>query len=238
MRIAILSDIHGNEIALKAVLQDLSQQPAIDQTIVAGDLCLNGPRPRATLEIVRELGCPVIQGNVDTDVVLQRSNKGPKKRTVVAWTREQLGTQWIEYLANLPFSYQVNNEAGSDLLVVHANPLTQDEAIFPSTSDGTLEHFCQNLSPDIGALAFGHYHVAYQRQWRNLLLVDAGSCGLPRDLDHRASYAILSWQDDHWQAEHRRVEYDVEAVIEQLKDCGLPAGTTAKRIRVLTEAHY
>ena len=80
MRIAIISDIHGNQVALEAVLQDLERQPAIDQLVIAGDLCLNGPCPRQVLEIVQELNCPVLQGNVDVEVVTQAPEKGEKKR--------------------------------------------------------------------------------------------------------------------------------------------------------------
>jgi putative phosphoesterase len=236
MRIAIISDIHGNQIALDAVLHDLAQQPAIQQIIVAGDLCLNGPCPREVLDTVQSLQCPVIQGNVDTDVIQQTSKKGPKKQSIIAWTREQIGAPGIEYLTTLPFSHLVNNPTGTDLLVVHANPSNQEEAIFPSTPDSKLEHFLADVPSTVGALAFGHYHVAYARRWKHLLLVDTGSVGLPRDGDIRASYAILTWQDNIWQVEHRRITYDQQAVVKQLKHCGMP--NIEKRIKVLTEAKY
>ncbi|GCF08145.1 metallophosphoesterase family protein [Dictyobacter arantiisoli] len=236
MRIAIISDIHGNQIALEAVLEDLSKQPNIDQIVIAGDICLNGPCPNEVIQTIKDLHCPIIQGNVDSDVVNQTSKKGPKKQSVIAWTREQIGPQGIDYLASLPFSHLVANPNGTDLLVVHANPRNQDEAIFQTTPDSKLEYLCQDLPPSIGALAFGHYHVAYMRRWQHLLLVDTGSCGLPRDEDVRASYAILSWHDNVWQAEHRRVKYDLKAVIKQLRHCGIP--TAEKRIKILTEAKY
>ncbi|BCL81347.1 metallophosphoesterase [Ktedonobacteria bacterium brp13] len=236
MRIAIIADIHGNQIALDAVLQDLAQQPAIQQIVIGGDLCLNGPCPKEVLATVQSLHCPVIQGNVDSDVVNLTAKKGPKKQSIIEWTREQIGEAGINYLANLPFSHLVSNPGGTDLLVVHANPLNQTEAIFPTAPDSQLEHFLNDLPPTIGALAFGHYHVAYMLRWQRLLLVDVGSCGLPRDEDIRASYAILTWQDNVWQAEHRRVAYDQKAVVKQLKQSGIP--TADKRIKVLTEAKY
>ena len=65
MRVAVISDIHGNQIALEAVLEDLSHQSGIDHLVIAGDLCLNGPCPQQVLATVQKLGCPVIQGNVD-----------------------------------------------------------------------------------------------------------------------------------------------------------------------------
>lgn len=235
MRIAIISDIHGNQVALDAVLEDLAHQ-SIDQIVVAGDLCLNGPRPKEVLETLQSLHCPVIQGNTDLDIVNQTSKKGPKKQSVIVWIREQIGSESIDYLASLPFSHLVSNPSGKELLVVHANPLNQDEAIFPTTPDSRIEALCQELPQNIGALAFGHYHVAYTRQWRHVLLVDAGSCGLPRDGDIRASYAILTWQESGWQAEHRRIPYDIKTVVKQIRQSEMP--TIDKRVRVLTSAKY
>jgi len=236
MRVAILSDIHGNKIALDAVLRDLAQQSTIDQVVVAGDLCLNGPCPRQVLEIVQELRCPVIQGNVDLEVASGAAEKGAKKRSVVSWTREQIGEKGINYLASLPMSHLITNPEGSNVLVVHANPLNLEDAIFPDAPDSVLEHLLGGLEPTIGALAFGHLHIAYTRHWQHLFLFDVGSCGLPRDEDPRASYGILTWQDHAWQAEIRRVEYAVHTVVQQLKHCGIPHAE--KRIKILTAATY
>jgi len=236
MRVAVISDIHGNQLALEAVLEDLSQQPAVDHLVIAGDLCLNGPCPRQVLEVIRKLECPVIQGNVDVEVVNEAPGKGPKKRTTVNWTREQIGQAGIDYLASLPFSHLIPNPGGSDLLIVHANPLNVEDAIFPNAPDSDLERLLGKLEPTVGALAFGHLHIAYTRRWRHLLLADVGSCGAPRDEDVRAAYAILLWQDNVWEAEIRRVVYDLKTVLKQIKTSGMP--NAEKRIKVLTEARY
>jgi len=237
MRIAIISDIHGNQVALEAVLEHIAhQQIAIDTLVIAGDLCLNGPRPREVLETLQSLNCPVIQGNVDVDVTTQRPKKGTKKHDIVDWTREQIGEVGINYLDMLPFSHIVTNPDGSDVLVVHANPLNQQDTIFPTATDKELERLLGDVPSTTGAIAFGHLHIAYQRRWRELLLFDAGSCGLPRDEDHRASYGVLTWQDGVWQAEHHRVEYDVSKVVDQLRTCGMPH--IEKRIKILLEARY
>jgi putative phosphoesterase len=238
MRIAVISDIHGNQVAFEAVLRDIEQQLPIDTLVVAGDLCLNGPRPREVLTMIRELACPVVKGNVDEDVMTQKPKKGTRKRAMVEWVREQIGSEGIDYLASLPTSYLVPNAGGSDVLVVHANPLNLDEAIFPSASHEKLEHYLGTLDLTIGALAFGHFHVPYTRYWEHLLLVDAGSCGLPRDEDQRASYAILTWsdEDEQWIAGHRRVSYDIERTVRHMKESGMP--NVERRIRVLVEASY
>ena len=235
MRVAILSDIHGNQIALNSVLQDLSEQAPVDSIVIAGDLCLNGPCPRQVLDTIQGLQCPVIQGNVDVDVVTI-APKSTKKRNIIEWTRQQIGQAGIDYLASLPKEHLVANPAGSDLLVVHANPLDQQQAIFPEAPESMLEHLLGQLPPTIGAIAFGHLHITYTRRWRHLFMVDVGSCGLPRDQNQHAAYAILSWQDNTWQAEHRRVAYDLESVVQQLRTCGMPHAE--KRIKVLSEASY
>jgi putative phosphoesterase len=236
MRIAVISDIHGNQLAFAAVLRDLEKQPSCDKLIIAGDLCLNGPRPREVLEMVQDLHCPVIQGNVDLETVTGAEEKGKKKRTTVGWTREQIGQAGIDYLAGLPFSHQVANPAGRDLLIVHANPLNLEDALFPDADDETLESLLGKLDEQVGALVFGHVHIAYTRRWRGLLLADVASCGIPRDGDLRSVYGILSWQNDQWEAEIRRVPYDVQEVVKQIKSCGMPH--VEKRIQVLLEARY
>jgi predicted phosphodiesterase len=236
MRIAVISDIHGNQIALEAVLADLRAQPAVDQIVIAGDLCLNGPRPREVLEIVQGLACPVIKGNVDEEVLTQAPTKGQKKRDTIAWTRAQIGATGLAYLRSLPFAYRVPNEHGSALLVVHANPRDLEEAIAPDASDAELERLLAPLDADIGALAFGHLHIPYVRRWRHLLLADVASCGLPRDGDQRAAYGILTWYASDWEAEIRRVTYDVRAVVRQIRQSGMPAAE--KRIKTLLDARY
>lgn len=236
MRVAIISDIHGNQLALEAVLEDLSRQPAVNHLVIAGDLCLNGPCPREVLDAIQQLACPVLQGNVDLEVVNEAPDKSEKKRSTVAWTREQIGQAGIDYLASLPFSHLIGNPPGSDLLICHANPLNLEDAIFPNALDSTLEYLLGNIEPTVGALAFGHLHIAYTRRWRHLLLADIASCGLPRDEDLRAAYGILSWQDSTWSAEIRRVPYDVKTVVKQIKSCGMP--NAEKRVKILLEARY
>src|SRR5260370_761736 len=162
--------------------------------------------------------------------------KGDKKGSRVGWKRGQIGKEGTDSLAFLRFPHGIPNPAGSDLLIVHANPLNLEDAIFPNAPDSDLEHLLGGLEPSVGALAFGHLHIAYTRRWRHLLLADVGSCGLPRDDELGAAYGILTWQDHGWEAEIRRVVYDVKAVVKQIKMSGIP--NVEKRIKILTEARY
>jgi predicted phosphodiesterase len=233
MRIALLSDIHGNMVALDAVLDDLRQQGAIDQIIVAGDLVWSGPWPAQVVDRVREVATAVIQGNTDA-FFRHRSGEAPSGKdddrftSHLAWMTERLGPERVDFLANLPFSFRVTPEPSDDLLVVHANPSDQDRAIPPHASDPDLDELLMSdtgREPEWQALAFGHLHVPYARRWRGRLLVDVASAGLSMDGDQRAAYAILTWEGRlQWQAEHRRVFYPVPVVAHEMRTCGMPRG--------------
>ena len=137
MRIALLSDIHGNLVALDAVLDDLRQQGAIDQIIVAGDLVWSGPWPAQVVDRVREVAAAVIQGNTDA-FFRARPGATPfgkdddRFAAHLAWMTERLGSDDVAYLANLPFSCRISPDPGDDLLVVHANPSDLDRPIPPT----------------------------------------------------------------------------------------------------------
>lgn len=73
-------------------------------------------------------------------------------------------------------------------------------------------------------LAFGHVHVPFVRRWRERLLVNVASAGLPLDGDQRAAYAILTWDGTRWRVEHRRVYYAVPVVVHQMRTGGMPRG--------------
>lgn len=231
MRIAILSDIHGNALALDAVLADIAASGPFDQIIVAGDLVWSGPWPAAVVDRVRSLNAAVIQGNTDAFFHLPPEEapdgKSPERFALqLEWMRAQLGPERVSYLAGLPFSHRVPVAGGHDLFVVHANPLDMEQAITPGMTDGELDGLLMDsvARQPWGALAFGHLHVAFQRRWRGRLLVDVASAGLPMDGDPRATWAILTWMNGGWHAEHRRVFYNAQVVAHQMRTGGMPRG--------------
>src|SRR3712207_5892915 len=98
MRVAIISDIHGNLLALEAVLDDLAAVGGADAVIVAGDLCLGGPQPRETLERLRTLGYPTVQGNTDRDLAFPPAPSASDRDALLDWTRQQLGDEALAFL--------------------------------------------------------------------------------------------------------------------------------------------
>jgi predicted phosphodiesterase len=231
MRVAILSDIHGNAVALDAVLADIATHGPFDQIVVAGDLAWSGPRPREVVDRVRATRAAVIRGNTDAffDAGAGETPDGKdpgRFATQLMWMHSQLGPERVAYLRNLPFSHRITPAEGHDLLVVHANPRDMDQALFPRLSDENLDSLLLENGQEPGwrALAFGHLHTPYVRWWRNRLLVNVASVGLPMDGDPRAAYAIMTWEGDAWRAEHRRVFYQAAIVAHEMRTLGLPRG--------------
>jgi predicted phosphodiesterase len=230
MRIAILSDIHGNLEALNAVIADMARQSPCDQVIVAGDLAWSGPWPAEVVDRVRGMGAAIIQGN--TDAFFGRSpgetppgKQGERFAAQLAWMQAQLGPERVAFLAGLPFSHRISPASDHDLLVVHANPTDLDQAIYPNLPDAELDELLLGQGePDWEVLAFGHVHVPFTRRWRERLLADVGSVGLPMDGDPRATYAVFTWDRREWCVEHRRVHYPVSAVAHQMRQSGMPRG--------------
>ncbi len=252
MRVALLSDIHGNLVALDAVLADMARLGSFDEIVVAGDLVWSGPWPGEVVDRIRSLKAAVIQGNTDaffsrTPADTPTGKHEERFAGQLGWMREQLGLERTAYLANLPFSHRITpaglqpqdrtqlNEGPipglaarsvvvtNTLLVVHANPFDLERAIRPQMKEAELDELLGG-AVDWGALAFGHIHIPFVRQWRGRLLIDVASAGLPMDNDRRAVYAILTWDGAGWQAEHRRVSYHVPVVAQQMRTCGMPRG--------------
>jgi putative phosphoesterase len=221
MRIAVLSDIHGNLLALDACLADLESQGSADAIVVAGDLCLGGPKPKKVLQRLEEIGAACVRGN--TDRYLSEDSSGEKRSQLesaqIAWTRREIGERWAAWLKDLPFALRIG-EDNNQLLIVHANPLTDDEHLWPDADETLLRRVIGKEKAT--TIAFGHLHLPYVRVWHGKLLANVASAGLPKDGDPRAAYAILTERDGGWQVKHRRVAFDVKKVATQLADCGIP----------------
>jgi putative phosphoesterase len=234
MRIAVLSDIHGNLVSLDACLADLEAQGGADAIVAAGDFCLDGPKPKKVLQRLEQLGVQCLRGNTDRYLAdEQHEPSEPIDNAQLAWTRGDLGEKWLAWLRELPFALRIG-EDDNQLLVVHANPKTDDEHLWPDADEATLERMVGDEAAT--TIAFGHLHLPYVRVWRGKLLVNVASAGLPKDGDPRAGYAIFTEREGGWQVKHRRVPFDVKKVATQLADCGIPG--SAELIATLRRHRY
>jgi predicted phosphodiesterase len=212
----------------------LRAQGWADTIVGAGDYCMDGPYPAAVLERLAEIGALCVRGNTDryvSDVATFRDDD--EDGAGLAWQRASLGDTWISWLRDLPVALRFGTGADG-LLVVHANPKTDDEHIWPDADDAFLERVTSGVEER--TIAFGHLHLPYVRVWRDKLFVNVASAGLPKDGDPRAGYAILTQRPGGWQVKHRRVPFDVERVARDIEKSGMP--DVEKRLRVLRRHRY
>ena len=234
MRVAILSDIHGNLTALEAVIADL-QTTAPDLVLHGGDLADSGSSPLAVVDRIRELGWSGVMGNTDEMLVLPESLEAFAAQSVAPaaiWnaireiavaTRSLLGEERLTWLGGLPRTI-----IHEEFALIHASPESCWRAPFPQATDAELEATYGSLERPI--VVFAHTHQPMIRPLSGPIrrLVNTGSVGLPYDGDPRASYLLL----DEGQPTIRRVEYDMEKELQALAGCGLPgAAWTAKMLR-------
>ena len=227
---AILGDIHANLEALQAVLEDCRAHGVTDY-LCTGDVVGYNACPHECLQIVREMGCPVVMGNHDHYVSSAQdlSDFNPHAAAVIEWTRSQLSDEEISYLAALPFS-----QVKTGVTLVHAT--LDNPSAFGYVFDHLQAeaHFVHQVTP----LCFhGHTHcpMIYEKQLGAVYRIDAqdfkmpigrkyfinvGSVGQPRDGDPRAAYVLYSPADR--MVSFRRVEYDIAAAQSRILAAGLP----------------
>lgn len=238
-KLAILSDIHGNSIALKAVLIDLARQGPVDHLIVLGDLAVFGPDPCGVLALLEEVG-PIyhVSGNTDRYLVEGKypghSDSQDWQSQVLAsfpWTAAVLGKRRLQFLAQLPSRQLLRFSPRHTVLAVHGSPRSDEENIRPSTSDVELAAMLNSPRPPIeetdwqyNLLLCAHSHVPVDRQIGGRRIINTGSVGLPFDGDPRACYALIHLQPQGgYHVEFRRVGYNLSKVIAQLKAVNHPA---------------
>jgi len=227
VRVAVLSDVHGNAAALEAVLADIRARGPFDRILNGGDLAFGGPRPREAVERLMASGYPAVIGN--TDEMVAASSDGAAGE-LAAWARTRLAPEQVDWLRSLPRSQRVAPAGGPPLVLVHATPWSTTDLIETESPEAMVARAFDQAGGR--ALVYGHIHIAYVREAAGGLIVNAGSVGMPFDGDPRAAWAVLTLAGGAWRAEIVRTEYDREAVARDLLTSGHPdAETFARRIR-------
>ncbi len=229
MRFAIFSDLHANLEATEAVLAD-AQEKDCTHYVCLGDLVGYNANPHECVDLVRQLGCPVLKGNHDEQVCLARSSRefNDLAERALGWTRANLTDEDKQWLAALPLTCQVR-----DFTVVHATLDTPGEWGYVINNLDALASFTYQHTT---VCFFGHTHVAgafvrdenVKRFRREQLLIEpakkyfinAGSVGQPRDGDPRAAYCIYHVGGQI--VEERRVRYDLATAQKKIIAAGLP----------------
>ena len=194
MRIAIFPTFTEISSGSTRVLADLQNQGGADVIVAAGDLCMDGPKPKKVLQRLQDIGAQCIRGNTDRYCVrsnedeLRGSDEGDRKQT--AWTRSEIGEKRLDVAARTAVlaarSARPATNCSSFTQIRRATTSTCGPMPTTRRSSGLIG------DEEAGTIAFGHLHLPYVRMWRGKLLVNVSSAGLPKDGDPRAGYAIFT----------------------------------------------
>ena len=230
MRIGFISDIHGNALALDAVLADLEHRD-VDRVICLGDICF-GPQSHECLERVRSIGCPVVLGNWDRWSI----DGFPPADDPVGIMLYEIGAWWAHLLTDDDRAFvrtfqdtlDVELDGGGALLCFHGSPNSFSDWIFSTTPDEELEELFKGI--DAGVLVGGHTHLQMLRRFGRAVIVNPGSVGQPFSqwwprpirVAQWAEYGIVEVDGDHLTVDLRRVPYDVEALLRLFAESKMP----------------
>jgi putative phosphoesterase len=216
MRLALLSDQHGNDVAFRAALADV-ERLGVDEIACLGDVVQGGAEPAQTLDRLAALGCETVLGNADA-FLLEVPADSPEPVTerqleVRDWTLSRLGPSHLEQIRS--FASIVRRELdGLSLVLFHGSPRSYDDVLLPELGGEALAPF---LGHDAALLAGGHTHLQWTRRIGDALYVNPGSVGVSYDrhpdppvLRPLAEWALVTVVDGAVAVEFRQVPYAVE----------------------------
>jgi predicted phosphodiesterase len=238
MRVAVLSDIHGNCFGLDRVLEDLVHNP-VEKLVRLGDAIQGGPQPAEVVNRLRQFGCPVVMGNADAWLLTGNETGNEvtseeRKRVLDAvreWSLSKLSAEDKAFIAGFQPTLEMELDAGRRLLCFHGSPQSFDDIMLPDTPQPQLFGLLARYPAD--ALTGGHTHVQYVRRIGSdgRIFFNPGSVGLayshhqPDDgfqADPWAEYAVLTSEGNRLALEFRRVPYDVAPLIKAYRNSGRP----------------
>jgi len=233
MRIAFISDIHGNFIALQSVIADINLQ-SVDQIVCLGDTVTLGPQPIEVLNSLRELNCLHIKGNHDA-AVLNPENAAQHEiaeRLVpdLRWCKAQLSPDDVEFINSFQPMLEIDLPRGDQILAFHGSPLSTTDIIQATTPSEQLDIYFSGQKANI--FIGGHSHIQMVRRHDNKLILNSGSTGnafkfaysrgKPVKLLPWAEYMIISHNGSSMGIDARRVYFDTEEVLKKVKESHLP----------------
>ncbi|MFL5549168.1 MAG: metallophosphoesterase family protein [Gemmatimonadaceae bacterium] len=224
MQYALISDIHANLPALRAVLADIDGRSDVDATYHLGDLTGYAPWPNEVVALLRERAIQGIAGNYDSTLATDYKHCGCRADTPhdeelshlsYEWTRTHVTAETKQYLASLPFRLDLRplggHVAGPTITLVHGNQTLNTVYVTEDRTDSFLSKMGAALGARAeDAICFGHTHKPWQRVVDGIQFINTGSVGRPKDGDWRACYVLLTVGVSGARVEFVRVSYDVE----------------------------
>lgn len=238
MRIAVISDIHGNSVGLAAALADM-QGRGIDQMVCLGDAIQGGPHPAEVVAVLRDTKCPVVMGNADawlmTGIETGAENISPerlqKMNEVRNWMLTKLSAADMEFIGGFASTIEIPLEKERTLLCFHGSPTSFDEVLLPTLDEAEFQRVLTPYLPHF--MTGGHTHLPHVRRIgaSDSFYFNPGSIGLayshqqPDDnfrFDAWAEYAILTAEKGTISLEFRRVPYDIQTLVKVYEASGRP----------------
>jgi putative phosphoesterase len=232
MRVALISDLHANAVALTAVMKDI-ERVGVDQVVCLGDVATLGPRPDAVLHALRELGCPCIQGNHDAFLLdpelIHTYTEAPVVVDAVDWCRARLSADELAFVNTFQSSLRIPLQGDAALFLFHGSPRSHMQDLLATTPADELDRLLDGECATV--MAGGHTHIQMLRQHRGMLLVNPGSVGLPfkefvggrvPTLLPHAEYATVVARDGGVSVTLRRVAVDRTALRDAVRGSDHP----------------
>lgn len=220
MKIAVISDIHGNIYALTKVLEDIDNQQ-VDTIICLGDLVGYGPHPNEVIAMIRRRNIICLKGNYDASVV-DNGFTFIRDTTInsfsLPWTVEELRASNRYYLASLPENITLKFE-DKTITFVHGSPRAINEYMLENKSD--LDEIMNNFKGDI--LVCAHTHIPYTKNFGNKILINDGSVGKPKIGRPNSTYVIIDLnKDTNTKIEIKELSYDFHKTIKDMEMKNFP----------------
>jgi predicted phosphodiesterase len=232
MKIAVMSDIHGNLEALDAVLEDVCSQ-RIEKIVCIGDLIGYGPNPEEVIQKIRRINVCCTMGNHELGILFKIERKwfNPKVRKGLSLTERLLSPGSLDFIAGLPNTYTLH-----DNLFVHGFPPDSVKTYLFEKDTDEIARWFQTPGPKLTFV--GHTHDLELVTWdgrkadryplhqdrlvldKSKYIINVGSVGQPRDGDNRAKYVI--WDPVEASIEVRFVPYDIQTTVEKIMERGFP----------------
>ena len=217
MRIAVISDVHGNNVALEAVICDIQNQ-GINHVIFLGDLVMVGPEPNLVINMLKALN-PLCWLKGNTDIWLDEMSDDWRPNTekerelyqYYQYAKSRLDGGQIEYILGRPITETVEC-MGTSILCVHGSPRAVNEIMDYRVPLEYLTQMIESVKEDI--IICGHSHVPYIGEHNGRYIFNVGSIGKPLDGDNRASYGIINLESEAKpEFEIRRIHYSIPDIV-------------------------
>lgn len=219
MKIAVISDIHGNYHALERVIQYIDDEK-VDSVICLGDFVGYGPMPNEAVETIRRRNILAISGNYDASVVAKEFVYIRDTETnsfSMPWTNAELKEENIQYLKNLP--QQITIEVmGKTITFVHGSTRKINEYLKEGSTEA--EEVMKQFNGDV--LVCAHTHIPYVKECGGKLLINEGSVGKPKIGRPNSTFLMLNVDENGVQHEIVELEYDYEKTMKAMILKGFP----------------